>query len=362
MTVGGSTGESMRGSAATAGAPFEQAVGLDAFDATRLLCNMADETAHCRQGRRLNVRRAATTFRLGLVQRHEQQEAAGYTAAVRSFLSSKSSLRPSTVRECRQIFRRLNKVRHFPADTPLGELRAEDCRRLLAAAFATASGRNKARARLRSLFNYARKRGWCPNNPMLNIPPERLPEKELTALSLPQIARLTDTLSCPAFAACDAAVSLMLWAGIRPAEVTRLHWRDIDLAERTIHLKAAQTKTGGGRPVRIQEVLYHRLAAYRQAFACTESTPLTPPNWGRRWKQLRDAAGLMNWRGDTLRHTYASYHLKYFDDWPRLQREMGHRSATMLRTRYLNLRGITAAAAALFWELPPRKNKRKPRR
>lgn len=341
---------------------FETAVGLDAFDAARLLCNMADEKDHCRQGRRLTVRQAASTFRLGLIQRQEVRLAAGYTAAVRSFLRSKRTKRPRTLRECRQVFHRLSAVLPFPADTPLGELRTQDCRRLIAAAYPTPSGRNKARALLRSLFNYARKRGWCRGNPIRKVPPERLTEHELTALSLPQITRLTDTLSSPAFAACDAAVSLMLWAGIRPTEVTRLCWRDIDLAERTIHLKAAQTKTGGGRPVRIQEVLYRRLTAYRQAFACTEDTPLIPPNWGRLWKRLRDAAGLKKWRGDTLRHTFASYHLKYFDDWSRLQQEMGHRSGRMLRMHYLNLRGITAAAAALFWELPPRETKRKARR
>lgn len=357
MTAGGSTEKH-----AAAELSFEEAVGLDAFDATRLLCNMADEKSHCRQGRRLNVRRAASTFRLGLERRHEQQQAAGYTAAVRSFLSSRKHLRQTSLRECRQVFRRLNKARHFPADTPLGDLSAQDCRRLIAAASTSASGRNKARARLGSLFNYARKRGWCPNNPIHKIPPERLPEKELTALSLPQITRLTDTLSCPAFAACDAAVSLMLWAGIRPQEVTRLRWSDIDLPERTIHLKAAQTKTGGGRPVRIQEVLYRRLAAYRQAFACSDSDRLIPPNWGRLWKRLRTAAGLEPWRPDTLRHTFASYHLKYFHDFARLQQEMGHRDAGMLQTRYLNLRGITAAAAARFWELPPRETKRKARR
>lgn len=37
---------------------------------------------------------------------------------------------------------------------------------------------------------------------------------------------------------------------------------------------------------------------------------------------------------------------------PLLQMEMGHRSSTLLRARYLNMEGVSREGAALFWEVP----------
>lgn len=39
----------------------------------------------------------------------------------------------------------------------------------------------------------------------------------------------------------------MLYAGIRPGEVVRLHWRDVDLEERVISVRSRTSKTGGNQ-------------------------------------------------------------------------------------------------------------------
>ena len=49
----------------------------------------------------------------------------------------------------------------------------------------------------------------------------------------------------------------------------------------------------------------------------------------------------------TLRHTFASYHLSHFRSYAELQVEIGHRDATLLRTRYLCMNGVHASP--LFW-------------
>lgn len=58
------------------------------------------------------------------------------------------------------------------------------------------------------------------------------------------------------------------------------------------------------------------------------------------------------WSADALRHTYASYHAKWFRDFSLLQLEMGHRSSSLLRERYLNMEGVSRDRARLFWEAP----------
>ena len=62
---------------------------------------------------------------------------------------------------------------------------------------------------------------------------------------------------------------------------------------------------------------------------------ICPPNWRRHWAALHRAAGFTHWQPDVLRHTYATHHLATFRSYAELQLEMGHRSADLLRTRYV---------------------------
>ena len=52
---------------------------------------------------------------------------------------------------------------------------------------------------------------------------------------------------------------------------------------------------------------------------------------------------------DVLRHTYASYFAKRFKDLPRLQLNMGHHDLSLLRSRYINMRGISNLEATSFF-------------
>lgn len=40
-------------------------------------------------------------------------------------------------------------------------------------------------------------------------------------------------------------------------------------------------------------------------------------------------------------------------DLPRLQMEMGHSGTGLLRTRYINMRGITSGMVEQFWSITP---------
>ncbi len=77
---------------------------------------------------------------------------------------------------------------------------------------------------------------------------------------------------------------------------------------------------------------------------------ICPKGWVRRWRLLREAAGFSSWVPDVLRHSYASYHVKRYQDLGQLQLAMGHRDCRLLLTRYVNLRGISRADARVFWK------------
>ena len=150
---------------------------------------------------------------------------------------------------------------------------------------------------------------------------------------------------------CLAATAIMLYAGVRPHECERLRWRDVCLddacqagvfSEReerrmgVIVIAPQHSKTGGARCVTIHPPLAKILRVIRQA----PDAPICPPNWRRHWAGLHREAGFTPWQPDVLRHTFATHHLATFRSYTELQLEMGHRSAELLRTRYVAMEGI----------------------
>lgn len=294
---------------------------------------------------KLNNSELCRVLRLVLSQLEEQREAVSFAAAVQALLRARAGRRPRTLGEISSVCRRL--MRREPG---LGERSVQDmprryCAQLLEMHASTPRQRAKMRIILHGLFEYCVQQEWCVFNPIALLPAPEVSEQELVPLSWAELSRLMRIARLPEHAACLPALGLLLWAGVRPAELERLYWDSIDWEENVIILPARHSKTGGCRHIQLQPVLRRIL---RRAH-CT-SGRICPPNWQRRWRRLRDAAGLIPWRQDVLRHTFASYHAKQFHDFARLQEDMGHRSAALLRTRYLSMRGITAAQAARFWK------------
>ena len=122
------------------------------------------------------------------------------------------------------------------------------------------------------------------------------------------------------------SLSLMLYGGIRPTEVSRLQESDFDWENKQVIIRPSVSKTGGGRTVPLRGVRGIR-----------KRDRHIPRNWNRKWHDLRRAAGYRgkSWVPDVCRHTFASYHAAYYRNLPELQLEMGHRDASLLMTRYM---------------------------
>ena len=96
------------------------------------------------------------------------------------------------------------------------------------------------------------------------------------------------------------------------------------------------SKTGGARCVTIHPPLARILRHIQKA----DLVRICPPNWHRLWAGLHKAAGFTHWQPDVLRHTFATHHLATFRSYAELQLEMGHRSAELLRPRYVAMEGL----------------------
>ena len=263
------------------------------------------------------------------------------------YLKSKQHLRPDSIRDIRCIGNRLLRTKPEFGGRNFSELSVSECEEWLNAAFHTNPQFNKARTMLHGLFEFAIRREWCDKNPIKRIERRKVIEKEIQPLKLSETKRLITTAQRES-PNCAVAAALLIYAGIRPREVRRLTWRDIDTEEKTITVRSQCSKTGGVRQVEIPSVLNRLLIAHSSEF---KEGKICPPNWQRRWRKIRDNSGFRGrWVCDVLRHTYASFHAKNYADLPRLQLNMGHRDLSLLRSRYINMHGISRAEAKCFFE------------
>lgn len=274
-----------------------------------------------------------------------REGAAAMKAAVRTVsletaawasVEARRARRPATRRDLRHFVRRILRV-DGAAALPLRSITTAQCKRILAAAFGTSpSSYTKGRAILHSIFAYGLRQEWCSANPVARIDVPAVKEKPIEPLSPAQVDKLRQTAMRPAFREMRLSLELMLYGGIRPAEVSRLQERDFDWEGRQVIVRPLVSKTGGGRAVPLRSL--HRIS---------KKDRLIPRDWKRKWQALRQAAGFSHWIPDICRHTFASYHAAYFRNLPALQLEMGHRDTSLLRTRYMVPVGRKAAAA--FW-------------
>ncbi len=315
--------------------------------ATHLYNEFRAYAAEALPGVKLSVFQMSKIFETGARVYARSLDSVSFSDAVQVYLGTRSGLRPRSLQECSYILHRLLKAIPSLAEFPLCRLRSEHCVQLLNNAFHTVSTSDKARRILHCFFRYAQQQGWCQSNPVERVHVQRRKEQSISILTINQVKSLLNSSLYPLYRDCSAAVGLMLWAGIRPVEVARLHWGDVDMADKVVHISPMHSKTGGGRLVSIQPVLYRWLQKCRKS--ARDEEKIVPRNWVTQWRHLRQHAGLNPWRADTLRHTFASYHLKHFQDIHALQLEMGHSGVKLLFARYLNMNGLSRTDAAEFW-------------
>ena len=291
---------------------------VSVLDAARIAKNILD--AKPKNFALTDLQFCAKVIEVGL--RHIRTKEMSLADGFALYLKSKQHLRPDSIRDIRCIGNRLLRITPEFGKRNFSELSVTECEEWLNAAFHTDSQFNKARTMLHGLFEFARRREWCDKNPIKRIERRKVVEKEIQPLKLAETKRLIKNAQreSPVYA---VVAALLVYTGIRPREVRRLTWRDIDTEEKTITVRSQCSKTGGVRQVEIPPVL-NRLLIVNSGFR-------------GRWVQ------------DVLRHTYASFFAKRFKDLPRLQLNMGHRDQSLLRSRYINMHGISRAEAKSFF-------------
>ena len=282
------------------------------------------------------VKRAVECITTGAETLRSREKTMSFARAVAVALEERCGRRKRTLTDFRYISNRLMKKCKGLAKRRVRSITPQECAGYLRQAFDTPRQRNKARLILSGIFSTAMLHGWCAENPVRKVKPEKIEEKRIEILSNEEIERLTETAATYAKGACLAAVAIMLYAGVRPHECERLRWCDVRLEAGVICISPQHSKTGGARCVTIHPPLAKILRRVQKA----HDERICPPNWRRHWAALHREAGFTHWQPDVLRHTFATHHLATFRSYADLQLEMGHRSADLLRTRYVAMEGF----------------------
>ncbi len=146
----------------------------------------------------------------------------------------------------------------------------------------------------------------------------KIQEKNIVPLTPREVEKLQETARLPEFRDMRLSLALMLYGGIRPAEVCRLQAADFNWEEQQVIVRPTASKTGGGRVVPLRGVRTIR-----------KQDRVIPKGWLRKWSALRRAAG-------------------YFRNLSELQLEMGHRDTSLPRSRYMM--PTLKKEAAAFWK------------
>ena len=191
-------------------------------------------------------------------------------------------------------------------------------------------------------LNWCIQQGLTDTNPTVRIkvkPP--VPEAEF--LTLVQCRRLVSVLNLPEFKPLVGFVSIGLFAGIRVAEIARLHWSDINLDQMQISVVRKSAKTKRGRSITITPVLKSWLVNLDQ----TQPFIGTPPR--RLVERFKKELGF-SWSHNVMRHTFATYWQSHNRDAARLSANLGNSEATASK-HYVRM--VSKADAEQFWSLYP---------
>jgi integrase/recombinase XerD len=164
-------------------------------------------------------------------------------------------------------------------------------------------------ATLSSLFSFAERSGWVPQNPILHLDKKAIPEAQPRTrfLSRDEYRRLLG-VSGPHL---RPFIEMAVETGMRLEELLSLKWDQVDLERREVRL--VRTKTNRPRVVPLSQRAVAVLAAIGGPLG-TSTYVFINSATGDRYRKIRRAfrtacrrAGLEDVRFHDLRHTFASW-------------------------------------------------------
>lgn len=207
------------------------------------------------------------------------------------------------------------------------------------AQFAHAASRATWLNRISTLFAFAVRREFIARNPcdrLERISVDRQAPFILSPAQSQDLLKVAPTVLRP-------YVILGMFAGIRPAELLRLTWAEVDLETATVTVNEAKTRRRRIVPLHARAVKELREHPLQTGSVAPSATTIA------RWrKSARLALGLKTWPQDLLRHTAASYLLALHGDAGKVATMLGNSSSVLLSHYHQPVRN---GDCGHFWEV-----------
>ncbi|MFA6546526.1 MAG: site-specific integrase, partial [Limisphaerales bacterium] len=146
--------------------------------------------------------------------------------------------------------------------------------------------RNGVRRALSSFFAWAKVKTYCAANPCEAISPVEVDDEDPVILPLADVCKLLEAAASYKDGVVLPYTAIALFAAVRPTELSKLTWADIDLEAKTITLGARIAKLRAKRIVEMSDNLVEWLAPH-----ALKQTPLKGANWRRDFDTVKALAG-----------------------------------------------------------------------
>ena len=213
---------------------------------------------------------------------------------------------------------------------------------------------------LHVLFEFAVARGYAADNPVAGVEKLKVRNGDIEIFKPGEIARLLEAARAQ-FPDFLPSLAIGAFAGLRSAEIERLAWSDIDLTAKHIVVAASKSKTASRRIVPLAD----NLADWLRPYSAKQGKVWTGTHYGFYDAQQAAAAATavdgdeskgvkplkpVVWKGNALRHSYASYRFAMTADAGRVAGELGN-SASVVHRHYREL--VKPADAQRWFEIRP---------
>lgn len=242
--------------------------------------------------------------------------------------------------DLRKRLRRLEE--HLGADRVVSDITAAELAEWLPTLGVSARSEGNFIRNISGAFTFAVKRGFIDSNPFDGVTRPKASTPPPEVFTVAQMAGLLEHAPAeliPVFA-------LGAFAGIRPEELRRLTWSDIDFEAGLVQVAASNAKTARRRLVDMSANLKQWLTPFKD-----RSGGVVPANERKLRLQAMAGAKITRWPVDVLRHSFASNHLAHHDDAAKTALQLGHSGTQILFAHYRNL--VRRDAAAKWWDILP---------
>ena len=206
-----------------------------------------------------------------------------------------------------------------------------------------------------AVFNYAVKLGYLKSNPALNLEAIHRQKVEVKPLPNEIVRGMLNAATSSEWIELLPYLSLGFFCACREAELSKILWSDVFLAESRLLIRASVSKTKRKRYIEIPPNCLEWLRLY------LSQTTVQPEERILRsftQSQLRDARAA-NWKAaggigpepqNSKRRTCASCHIALHEDYDRLSLQLGHTSSQM---SLQHVGGVTRKEATEYFQIRP---------